>query len=212
MFGLFYTFLIVVGSLLIGAVLGNRLRRLRDRKKRYCSVHCINAIRERGYEAIIVNNNSETVSTDFDISDRLYFEPLTPEDVDGIIETERPDGVIVQFGGQTAIKLIDYLTEKGVKILGTSADNIDAAEDRERFDNILEECGIPRAKGRMAYHTAKTIREAEELGYPVLLRPSYVLGGQNMIIAYSADNIIEYIGIITGNSELENPEIGRAHV
>lgn len=171
----------------------------------YCSVHCINAIRERGYEAIIVNNNPETVSTDFDISDRLYFEPLTPEDVDGIIETERPDGVIVQFGGQTAIKLIDYLTEKGVKILGTSADNIDAAEDRERFDNILEECGIPRAKGRMAYHTAEAVREAEELGYPVLLRPSYVLGGQNMIIAYSADDVIEYMGIITGNGELENP-------
>lgn len=171
----------------------------------YCSVHCINAIREKGYEAIIVNNNPETVSTDFDISDRLYFEPLTAEDVDGIIETERPDGVIVQFGGQTAIKLIDYLTKKGVRILGTSADSIDAAEDRERFDNILEQCQIPRAKGRMAYHTAEAVREAEELGYPVLLRPSYVLGGQNMIIAYSADDVIEYMGIITSHGELENP-------
>lgn len=171
----------------------------------YCSVHCINAIREKGYEAIIVNNNPETVSTDFDISDRLYFEPLTAEDVDGIIETERPDGVIVQFGGQTAIKLIDYLTKKGVRILGTSADSIDAAEDRERFDNILEQCQIPRAKGRTAYHTAEAVREAEELGYPVLLRPSYVLGGQNMIIAYSADDVIEYMGIITSHGELENP-------
>ena len=171
----------------------------------YCSVHCINAIRERGYEAIIVNNNPETVSTDFDISDRLYFEPLTPEDVDGIIETEKPDGVIVQFGGQTAIKLIKYLTDKGMKILGTAADDIDAAEDRERFDNILEQCGIPRAKGRMAYHTNEAVREAEELGYPVLLRPSYVLGGQNMIIAYSADDVIEYMDIITSRGELENP-------
>ena len=171
----------------------------------YCSVHCINAIREKGYEAIIINNNPETVSTDFDISDRLYFEPLTPEDVDGIIETEKPDGVIVQFGGQTAIKLIKYLTEKGMRILGTDADDIDAAEDRERFDNILEECGIPRAKGRMAYHTNEAVREAEELGYPVLLRPSYVLGGQNMIIAYSADDVIEYMDIITSRGELDNP-------
>ena len=171
----------------------------------YCSVHCINAIRDAGYEAIIINNNPETVSTDFDISDRLYFEPLIPEDVDGIIETEKPDGVIVQFGGQTAIKLIKYLTEKGMKILGTSADDIDAAEDRERFDNILEQCGIPRAKGRMAYHTNEAVREAEELGYPVLLRPSYVLGGQNMIIAYSADDVIEYMDIITSRGELENP-------
>ena len=171
----------------------------------YCSVHCINALREKGYEAIIINNNPETVSTDFDISDRLYFEPLTPEDVDGILETEKPDGVIVQFGGQTAIKLIKYLTDKGVKILGTSADDIDAAEDRERFDNILEQCDIPRAKGRMAYHTNEAVREAEELGYPVLLRPSYVLGGQNMIIAYSADDVIEYMDIITSRGELENP-------
>ncbi len=171
----------------------------------YCSVHCINALREKGYEAIIINNNPETVSTDFDISDRLYFEPLTPEDVDGIIETEKPDGVIVQFGGQTAIKLIKYLTDKGIKILGTSADDIDAAEDRERFDHILEQCDIPRAKGRMAYHTNEAVREAEELGYPVLLRPSYVLGGQNMIIAYSADDVIEYMEIITSRGELENP-------
>lgn len=171
----------------------------------YCSVHCINAIREAGYEAVIVNNNPETVSTDFDISDRLYFEPLTPEDVDGIIETEKPDGVIVQFGGQTAIKLIDYLTEKGVRILGTSADSIDAAEDRERFDAVLEKCGIPRAEGKMAYTTETAVREAEELGYPVLLRPSYVLGGQNMIIAYGVEDVIEYMDIITAPGELKNP-------
>ena len=171
----------------------------------YCSVHCINSIREAGYEAIIINNNPETVSTDFDISDRLYFEPLTPEDVDNVIETEKPDGVIVQFGGQTAIKLIKYLSKKGVKILGTSADDTDAAEDRDRFDQILEQCGIPRAEGRFAFHTNEAVRKAEDLGYPVLLRPSYVLGGQNMIIAYSADDVIEYMDIITSGKELENP-------
>ena len=171
----------------------------------YCSVHCINSIREAGHEAIIINNNPETVSTDFDISDRLYFEPLTPEDVDHVIETEKPDGCIVQFGGQTAIKLIKYLSKKGVKILGTSADDTDAAEDRDRFDHILEQCGIPRAEGKFAFHTNEAVREAEELGYPVLLRPSYVLGGQNMIIAYSADDVIEYMDIITANGELENP-------
>ncbi|MGI6736484.1 MAG: carbamoyl-phosphate synthase large subunit [Anaerovoracaceae bacterium] len=171
----------------------------------YCSVHCIHAIRDEGYEAVIVNNNPETVSTDFDISDRLYFEPLMPEDVDGIIDTEKPDGVIVQFGGQTAIKLIDYLTEKGVNILGTSADNIDKAEDRERFDKVLAECGIPRAEGRTAFDTETAVAEAEELGYPVLLRPSYVLGGQNMIIAYNKDDVVEYMGIITSRGKLRSP-------
>ena len=171
----------------------------------YCSVHCVNALKESGYEAIIVNNNPETVSTDFDISDRLYFEPLTPEDVDGIIETERPWGVIVQFGGQTAIKLTKYLLEKGVNILGTSADSIDEAEDRKRFDSLLEKCGIPRPRGETAYDTKTAVTNADRLGYPVLLRPSYVLGGQNMIIAYSKEDVVEYMDIITANIELENP-------
>ena len=157
--------------------------------------------KEAGYEAVIVNNNPETVSTDFDISDRLYFEPLTPEDVDGILETEKPWGAIVQFGGQTAIKLTKYLTKKGVNILGTDGDSIDAAEDRERFDKVLEDCGIPRAEGKMAYTTGEAVRGAEELGYPVLIRPSYVLGGQNMIIAYGAEDVIEYMDIITRYSE-----------
>lgn len=170
----------------------------------YCSVHCVSALKEAGYEAIIVNNNPETVSTDFDISDRLYFEPLTPEDVDSVLETEKPWGVVVQFGGQTAIKLTKHLKNKGVKILGTSADSIDAAEDRERFDKLLEKCNIPRPNGRMAYTTEVAVKEANNLGYPVLLRPSYVLGGQNMIIAYTKENVIEYMDIIT-SVELENP-------
>ncbi len=171
----------------------------------YCSVHCVNALKSSGYEAIIVNNNPETVSTDFDISDRLYFEPMTPEDVDGILETEKPWGVIVQFGGQTAIKLTKHLLKKGVNILGTSADSIDEAEDRERFDNLLEKCGIPRPEGRMAYTSEEAVKGADELGYPVLLRPSYVLGGQNMIIAYGEDDVVEYMDIITANMDLENP-------
>lgn len=170
----------------------------------YCSVHCVSALKEAGYEAIIVNNNPETVSTDFDISDRLYFEPLTPEDVESIIETEKPWGVVVQFGGQTAIKLTKYLKQKGMKILGTSADSIDAAEDRERFDKLLEKCGIPRPNGRMAFTTEDAVREAKTLGFPVLLRPSYVLGGQNMIIAYKESDVVEYMDIITA-VELENP-------
>lgn len=170
----------------------------------YCSVHCVSALKEAGYEAIIVNNNPETVSTDFDISDRLYFEPLTPEDVDGVIHTENPWGVVVQFGGQTAIKLTKYLKKKGVRILGTSADSIDAAEDRERFDKLLEHCNIPRPNGRMAYTTEEAVKEAHKVGYPVLLRPSYVLGGQNMIIAYTKSDVIEYMDIIT-QTELENP-------
>jgi carbamoyl-phosphate synthase large subunit len=170
----------------------------------YCSVHCVTALKEAGYEAIIVNNNPETVSTDFDISDRLYFEPLTTEDVDAIIHTEDPWGVVVQFGGQTAIKLTKYLKKKGIRILGTSADNIDAAEDRERFDKLLEKCNIPRPNGLMAFTTEEAVKKAQKLGFPVLLRPSYVLGGQNMIIAYTKNDVIEYMDIITA-TELENP-------
>ena len=171
----------------------------------YCSVHCINALRESGYEAVIVNNNPETVSTDFDISDRLYFEPLTPEDIDGVLDTEKPDGVIVQFGGQTAIKTTKHLLERGENILGTSADSIDEAEDRERFDALLERCDIPRPKGRTAFTTEEAVKAANELGYPVLLRPSYVLGGQNMIIAHSDGDVREYMEIITSTADLENP-------
>ena len=170
----------------------------------YCSVHCVWSLKKAGYEAIIVNNNPETVSTDFDTSDRLYFDPLTPEDVDSILEVEKPYGVVVQFGGQTAIKLTKHLKEKGVRILGTSADSIDAAEDRERFDELLEQCGIPRPKGSTVFTTQEALQVAEQLGYPVLLRPSYVLGGQNMIIAYSPADVTEYMTIITSH-ELENP-------
>ena len=170
----------------------------------YCSVHCVWTLKELGYEAIICNNNPETVSTDFDTGDRLYFDPLTPEDVDNIIETEKPYGVVVQFGGQTAIKLTRYLADKGVNILGTSADDIDAAEDRERFDELLEQCGIPRPEGFTVMTTKEAVKVADQLGYPVLLRPSYVLGGQNMIIAHSEQDVIEYMGIITSHM-IENP-------
>jgi carbamoyl-phosphate synthase large subunit len=170
----------------------------------YCAVHCAWALRELGYEAIIVNNNPETVSTDFDTSDRLYFEPLTAEDVRAIVETEKPDGAIVQFGGQTAIKLTQHLDEIKVPILGTDPTYIDAAEDRERFDECLESCGIPRPKGGTVFHTDEAIAEANRLGYPVLLRPSYVLGGQNMIIAHNDDDVREYMGIITSH-EITNP-------
>ncbi len=168
----------------------------------YASVHCVWELKELGYDVAIVNNNPETVSTDFDTADRLYFEPLTPEDVDNVIATERPYGVVVAFGGQTAIKLTKHLSERGVRILGTSADSIDAAEDRERFDALLERLGIARPKG----HTVKTLDQALEagrdLGYPVLLRPSYVLGGQNMIIAFSDEDVKEYMSIILD----ENPD------
>lgn len=170
----------------------------------YCSVHCVWALKEAGYEAIIANNNPETVSTDFDTADRLYFDPLTPEDVTSIIETEKPWGVVVQFGGQTAIKLTKHLQSLGMNILGTSADSIDAAEDRERFDELLEECRIPRPAGHTVFTTEEALKVADELGYPVLLRPSYVLGGQNMIIAYSDKDVTEYMTIITSH-ELENP-------
>ena len=170
----------------------------------YCSVHCVWTLKEMGYEAIICNNNPETVSTDFDTGDRLYFDPLTKEDVSSIIATEQPYGVVVQFGGQTAIKLTKHLSDMGVNILGTSADSIDAAEDRERFDELLEKCGIPRPQGHTVMNTEEAIVRADELGYPVLLRPSYVLGGQNMIIAHSEKDVVEYMGIIM-RTMIENP-------
>ena len=170
----------------------------------YCSVHCVWALKEEGYEAIIVNNNPETVSTDFDTSDRLYFDPLTPEDVDSIIETEKPWGAIVQFGGQTAIGLTKHLEESGVHILGTSAKSIDEAEDRESFDELLQRCEIPRPEGKTVFQLDEALKAAKNLGYPVLLRPSYVLGGQNMIIAYSDADVEEYMNIILA-SGIENP-------
>ena len=162
----------------------------------YCSVHCTWAFANAGYETIIVNNNPETVSTDFDIADKLYFEPLTPEDVENIVNLEKPDGAVVQFGGQTAIKLTEALMKMGVPILGTSAKDVDAAEDRELFDQILEECCIPRPKGHTVFTCEEAIKVANELGYPVLVRPSYVLGGQGMQIAINDDDITEFIGII----------------
>ena len=151
----------------------------------FCSVHSTWAFSKEGYETIIINNNPETVSTDFDIADKLYFEPLTPEDVENIVNIENPDGAVVQFGGQTAIKLTRYLADMGVNILGTSADDIDAAEDRERFDELLGRCGIPRPAGETVMTTEEALKAANDLGYPVLMRPSYVLGGQNMNIAHS---------------------------
>ena len=162
----------------------------------YCSVHSVWALKNEGYETIIVNNNPETVSTDFDIADKLYFEPLTPEDVENIVRLENPDGAVVQFGGQTAIKLTEALMKMGVKILGTSAENVDAAEDRELFDEILEKCCIPRPKGHTVFTTKEALKAANELGYPVLVRPSYVLGGQGMKIAVSDNDIEEYMAII----------------
>ena len=162
----------------------------------YCSVHSVWAFKRMGYETIIVNNNPETVSTDFDVADKLYFEPLTAEDVQNIVEQEKPWGAVVQFGGQTAIKLAKALTDMGVQILGTPADGVDAAEDRERFDEILEKCGIPRAKGRTVFTTQEALKAANELGYPVLVRPSYVLGGQGMEIAYTDRNIEDFMRII----------------
>ena len=162
----------------------------------FCSVHCTWAFAKEGYETIIVNNNPETVSTDFDIADKLYFEPLTPEDVENIVNIEKPDGAVVQFGGQTAIKLTEALIKMGVKILGTDAADVDAAEDRELFDQILAKTGIKRAAGRTVFTVDEALDAAHELGYPVLVRPSYVLGGQGMQIAINDKDIIEYIGII----------------
>ena len=162
----------------------------------FCSVHCTWAFANEGYETIIINNNPETVSTDFDIADKLYFEPLTPEDVENIVNIEKPDGAVVQFGGQTAIKLTEALMKMGVPILGTSAENVDAAEDRELFDEILEQCQIPRPKGQTVFTAEEAKKAANELGYPVLVRPSYVLGGQGMQIAINDEDVEQYIGII----------------
>ena len=170
----------------------------------YCSVHSVWSLAANGYETIIVNNNPETVSTDFDVADRLYFEPLTPEDVENIVDIEKPDGAVVQFGGQTAIKLTEALIKMGVKILGTSAENVDAAEDRELFDEILEKCRIPRPAGKTVFTTEEALKAADELGYPVLVRPSYVLGGQGMQIAISGDDIIEFMEVIN-RYEQEHP-------
>ncbi len=162
----------------------------------FCSVHSTWSFRREGYETIIVNNNPETVSTDFDIADKLYFEPLTPEDVESIVDMEKPDGAVVQFGGQTAIKLTEALSKMGVPILGTAGSDVDAAEDRELFDQILEDCGIPRPAGQTVFTAEEAKRAAGVLGYPVLVRPSYVLGGQGMQIAISDQDIDEFIGII----------------
>ena len=162
----------------------------------YCSVHCTWAFAKEGYETIIVNNNPETVSTDFDIADKLYFEPLTPEDVESIVRLEKPDGAVVQFGGQTAIKLTESLMKMGVPILGTKAEDVDAAEDRELFDKILEQTEIPRAAGGTVFTAEEAKAVANRLGYPVLVRPSYVLGGQGMQIAYSDQEIEEFMEII----------------
>ena len=170
----------------------------------YASVHCVWALKEHGYDVVIVNNNPETVSTDFDTADRLYFEPLTDEDVMNIIRVEKPAGVVVAFGGQTAIKLTKHLNENGVKILGTPPDSIDAAEDRERFDELLEELHIKRPEGFTVMTCEEALEVADRIGYPVLMRPSYVLGGQNMIIAFNEADIKEYMAIILDQG-IENP-------
>ncbi len=170
----------------------------------FCSVHATWALKAQGYETIIVNNNPETVSTDFDIADKLYFEPLTPEDVESIVNLEKPDGAVVQFGGQTAIKLTEALLKMGVNILGTSAENVDAAEDRELFDEILEECCIPRPAGKTVFTCEEALEAAHELGYPVLVRPSYVLGGAGMQIAIADKDIIEFMDVINRNVQ-EHP-------
>ena len=162
----------------------------------FCSVHSTWAFSREGYETIIINNNPETVSTDFDIADKLYFEPLTPEDVESIVNMEKPDGAVVQFGGQTAIKLTESLMKMGVPILGTAAEDVDAAEDRERFDRILEQCRIPRPAGHTVFTAEEAKKAAGELGYPVLVRPSYVLGGQGMQICINDYDIDQFIGII----------------
>ncbi|MEG1869723.1 MAG: carbamoyl-phosphate synthase large subunit, partial [Oscillospiraceae bacterium] len=170
----------------------------------YASVHCVWSLKKAGYEVVIINNNPETVSTDFDTSDRLYFEALTPEDVMNIIHTEKPLGVVVAFGGQTAIKLTKYLESQGVKIIGTTGECIDIAEDRERFDELLEELNIRRPKGQTVMSLEDGLKVANTLEYPVLVRPSYVLGGQNMIIAFCDDDIREYMKIILEQG-IQNP-------
>ncbi len=170
----------------------------------YSSVHCVWALKRLGYEVIIINNNPETVSTDFDTADRLYFEALTPEDVQNVIDIEKPYGVVITFGGQTAIKLCGYLAKKGVRIMGTPADSVDLAEDRERFDELLEQFGIARPKGLTVMTKAAALQAAEKLGYPVLLRPSYVIGGQNMTIAFTQNDIERYMDVILAQ-KIENP-------
>ncbi len=170
----------------------------------YSCVHAAWAVKKLGYEAVLCNNNPETVSTDFDTADRLYFEPITKEDIMNIIKVEKPLGVIVQFGGQTAIKLTEFLSKNGIKIIGTSFEDIDRAEDREKFDNLLEKCNISRPEGETVFTTREALEVSQRLLYPVLLRPSYVLGGQNMIIAYSNEDVIEYMDIITATN-IENP-------
>ncbi len=162
----------------------------------YCSVHSVMALKDAGYETVIVNCNPETVSTDFNTADRLYFEPLTSEDVAHIVHAEKPDGAIVQFGGQTAIKLTATLDKLGVKILGTQLADMDAAEDRAKFDEVLEKCGIPRPEGKSVFTKEEALKAAAELGYPVLVRPSYVLGGQGMEIAFNDFDLIEFMDII----------------
>ncbi len=159
----------------------------------YASVHCVKALKKLGIETIIVNNNPETVSTDFDVSDKLYFEPLTEEDVLNIVEKEKPDGVILQFGGQTAIKLANFLKEKNISTLGTTADQIDMAEDREKFDELLEKLKIARPKGKGIWSVEDGLEEAKKLGFPVLVRPSYVLGGQGMEITHDEKELVYYL-------------------
>jgi carbamoyl-phosphate synthase large subunit len=170
----------------------------------YSSVHCVWALKRLGYEVVIINNNPETVSTDFDTADRLYFDALTPEDVQNVIDIEKPYGVVIAFGGQTAIKLCGYLDKKGIRILGTPADSVDLAEDRERFDELLEQFGIARPKGLTVMSKEEAVAAAEKLGYPVLLRPSYVIGGQNMTIAFTQNDIERYMDVILAQ-KIENP-------
>ena len=170
----------------------------------YSSVHCVWTLRRIGYDVVIINNNPETVSTDYDTADRLYFEPLTPEDVMNVIEVEKPVGVVVAFGGQTAIKLTQFLDSQGIRILGTSAESIDIAEDRERFDALLEQFSIRRPRGMGVRTMEEAVAAAEGLGYPVLLRPSYVIGGQNMTISRNRKHTVDYMTRILSGG-IENP-------
>ena len=170
----------------------------------YSSVHCVRTLKKLGYDVVIINNNPETVSTDYNTADRLYFEPLSPEDVMNVIKVEQPVGVVVAFGGQTAIRLTKFLDQQGIRILGTSAEGIDTAEDSERFDELLEEFGIKRPRGLGVMSLDEALQAAETLGYPVLLRPSYVIGGQNMIIAHTKDDVEKYMNIIL-SGKIENP-------
>ena len=170
----------------------------------YSSVHCVWTLKELGYEVVIINNNPETVSTDFDTADRLYFEPLTPEDVQHVLDVEKPYGVIITFGGQTAIHLCSYFATHGIRILGTSADSVDAAEDRERFEALLEKYSIPRPKAITVMTKDEALAAAEKLEYPVLLRPSYVIGGQNMTIAFTQEDVCRYMDVILAQG-IENP-------